>query len=128
MIFNIPLNKTFEEQMVVSDKDTASVYGSGLIEVFATPAMIALMEKTAMKSVLPYLPQGFGTVGTAVNIKHIKATPIGMKVICESKLEKIEGKKLVFFVKATDEKGEIGNGFHTRVIIETDTFMKNIKV
>lgn len=126
MEFKIKEGLSFEIEQVVTAKDTAAKYGSGLVEVFATPAMIALMEKTALNVVLPYLPDGFNTVGTAVNIKHIKATPVGMEVTCKATLKAIDGRKLVFDVIAFDEDGEIGNGSHSRYIIETAKFMEKL--
>lgn len=117
--------KGIEEQLV-SLKETASSYGSGLVEVYATPAMIALMEKTCFSSVLPYLPEGFGTVGTAVNIVHIKATPVGETVICESELIEVDKKRLVFYVTARDKNGEIGRGTHERFIIDVEKFMEKL--
>lgn len=111
-----------EQQLVVYD-DTAAKYGSGLVEVFATPAMIAMMEKTCLKSVIPFLPQGFGTVGTKVNIVHTKATPIGMTVTCNSKLIEVDRKRLVFEVICHDEEAEIGRGTHERFIIDVNKFM-----
>ncbi len=113
------------EQFVTKD-DTAAKYGSGLVEVFATPAMIALMEKTCLTSVLDYLNEGFNTVGTEVNIKHLKATPVGKKVICNSVLKNIEGKKLTFSVEAFDEDGKIGEGTHTRYLIDVKKFMEKL--
>jgi predicted thioesterase len=115
-----------EIEQIVKQEDTAAAYGSGLVEVFATPAMIALMENAAMKCVLPELPEGFNTVGTEVNIQHIKATPVGQKVTCKATLTEVEGRKLVFHVEAHDENGKIGMGSHTRFIINTEKFMSKL--
>ena len=115
-----------QEEKVILEK-TAAKYGSGLVEVYATPAMIALMEKTAMLSIIPYLPQGHGSVGTEVNIKHLKATPVGQIVSCESELIEVDGRKLVFKVAAKDEEGEIGHGTHTRFVIDTAKFMAKLQ-
>ena len=113
-------------EVVVSKDLTAAKYGSGLIEVFATPAMISIMESTAHTSVQKYLPDGFITLGIEVNIKHLKATPVGMKVNCESKLINVDGRKLTFEVNAYDEKGLIGTGLHVRFIVETKKFMDKL--
>ena len=118
--------KGYQEQKVEM-KDTAKTYGSGLVEVFATPAMIALMENTAHTSVNDFLPEGFATVGTHLNIEHSKATPLGKKVWCESVLESQEGKKLTFSVTAYDETGIIGKGMHERFIINVEKFMDKLK-
>lgn len=109
-------------ERIVSEQNTAKTMGSGTLDVFATPSMIALMEQTAYKSVEPYLEKGNGTVGTDLQIKHISATPIGMKVTCESELIEVDGRRLVFQVTAADEKGEIGGGKHERFIIQNDRF------
>lgn len=115
------------KERVVEFKNTASSYGSGLLEVLATPDMIGLMEHAAQISVQPFLPEGHGTVGTEVNIKHLKATTIGAKVYSKTKLIEIDGKKLVFEVSAYDEKDQIGIGTHTRYIINTDRFLEKLK-
>jgi fluoroacetyl-CoA thioesterase len=114
------------QEITVAQKDTASAYGSGLVEVFATPAMIALMENTAHQSVQPHLPDGHLTVGFEVNIRHLKATPVGAMVWAESELLKVEGKKLTFSVRAFDEGGEIGSGTHTRYIVHQQKFMSRL--
>jgi len=125
-MFNINTGITESKEMTVTQNDTASHYGSGLIEVFATPAMIGLMEGTAQQCAGKYLPEGFSTVGVEVNVKHIRATPVGMNVRCEAILKEVDGKKLFFEVNAWDEKGLIGAGTHTRYIIETKKFIEKI--
>jgi len=115
-----------ELHIVVAEKDTAARYGSGLIEVFATPAMIGLMEATAQQSVMPYLPAGSITLGTEVNVRHLKATPIGKKVVCYSDLRVVDGRRLEFNVQAFDEDGEIGCGTHTRFIVDKEKFMAKL--
>lgn len=128
MDFDIKEGISSKKEMYVTENDTASRLGSGNLDVFATPSMIALMENTSKDVVENILPSGFSTVGTEVSIKHIKATPLGMKVSCEAKLEKVEGKKLLYKVEAWDEKGKIGEGTHTRYIINLKDFMNKIKL
>lgn len=122
---NVGIKGQLEEKVIY--ENTAAKFGSGLVEVYATPAMITLMEKTAMLSVLPHLPQGFNTVGTEVNVKHLKASPLGHTIRCESELIEVDGRKLVFKVFAKDDEGDIGHGTHTRFIIETEKFMAKLK-
>lgn len=124
MDFNIKAGLRHKTEKVVKANDTASEFGSGLVEVFATPSMIALMENTSYECVQEKLPRGYGTVGFEVNIRHVKATPVGMKVICESELVEVENKRLTFGVKAWDEEGEIGFGTHVRYIINQEKFME----
>lgn len=113
-----------EASMTVTQQDTASAVGSGGLSVFATPAMIALMEKTAMRSVAPYLEGGQGTVGTALTVKHTAATPVGMAVRCQSELTAVEGRKLTFHVEAFDAEGSIGTATHERFIIDNERFLQ----
>jgi predicted thioesterase len=110
------------QEVMVSAENTAKTMGSGTLDVFATPAMIALMEKTAWESVQPQLDEGSGTVGTSLQVKHVAATPVGMKVTCESELVKVDGRALTFSVKAYDEAGLIGEGEHERFIVFNDKF------
>lgn len=114
-------------EIIVSDNDTATKYGSGTINVFATPAMISLMENTALNLVQKYLPDNFTTVGTEVSVKHLRATAVGKKVSCKSELIEVDGKKLVFRVEANDNEGIIGKGTHTRFVIEIEKFMSKLK-
>ncbi|MFC2111232.1 thioesterase family protein [Bacteroidota bacterium] len=113
--------------IIVSENDTAIHYGSGSIEVFASPAMISLMENTAMNLVQKYLPNNFTTVGTEVSVEHLRATAVGRKVNCMSKLIDVDGRKLVFQVEAKDDKGLIGKGTHTRFVIDINKFMSRVK-
>ncbi len=115
-----------EKSVVVTQELTAEAAGSGLLPVYATPSMIALMEKTCAESVAPYLKEGEGTVGIAVDIRHVSATPVGMTVRCESELKEVSKNKLVFEVSAYDEKGLIGNGTHKRAIINNEAFMAKL--
>lgn len=109
-------------ELTVTEEIAAKNVGSGTLMVFATPAMIALMEKTAWESVQPELEEGSGTVGTALNVKHVAATPMGMKVTCETELIKVEGRALTFSIKAYDETGLIGEGTHERFVVYNEKF------
>ncbi len=113
------------KQTMTSDRsNTAKTMGSGTLDVFATPAMIALMEKTAWASVLPHLEPGQGTVGIRVNVTHDAPTPLGMTITCESELVEIDGRRLVFEVTATDGQDVIGKGRHERFIITDEKFQE----
>ena len=109
-------------EIIVTEEKTAKAMGSGELNVFATPAMIALMENTAYTSVAAQLEPGQGTVGTLMNVKHVAATPVGMKVVCETKLIEIDRRRLVFAVTASDEAGLIGEGVHERFIVDNAKF------
>ena len=113
---------TGKREILVTEKVTAKAMGSGELDVFATPAMIALAEETAWRSVSGELEPGQGTVGTRLEIDHLSATPIGMKVTCETELIAIDRRKLTFRVEICDEAGPVGCGTHERYIVENEKF------
>jgi len=117
---------SFEQSITVETKDTAKTWGSGNLDVFATPAMVGLMENTALKCIAEYIEEGNDTVGIEINTQHIKATKVGMTVTCQAKLINVDGRKLSFDIKAWDEVGDIGFSKHTRFIIETEKFLKRL--
>lgn len=117
---------TGEARTTVTDTNTAAAVGSGGIAVFSTPMMIALMEQAAMLAAQPHLAEGESTVGTLVNIQHTAATPVGMQVRAEARLEAVEGRRLVFSVTAYDEREQIGTGTHERFVIGMDRFMSRV--
>lgn len=118
----LELGMTGHQELVVTEELTAKAMGSGELRVFATPAMLALMEKTAYQSVADALEEGSGSVGTMVSLTHSAASPVGMKVICDSKLTAMDGRKLTFEIEARDTAGVIGKATHERFIIYNDKF------
>lgn len=111
-----------QRETIVTKENTAAGIGSGSLEVFSTPMMILLMEESCFMSVNDILEEGFTTVGTCVNVKHLSATPLGMKVVIKSELIKVDGRALTFKVEAYDEKGLIGEGIHERFIVNNEKF------
>lgn len=112
-----------EASVAVNDSNTAVAYGSGGVSVFATPAMIGLMEKAALTSVDPLLEVGMTTVGTRIDVQHLAATPIGMNVVAVSELVEVEGKRLLFRVEARDDLELVGRGSHERYIVPMQKFL-----
>ncbi len=110
-------------ETVVVQENTAQAAGSGLVPVFATPWMIALMENAAVQAVQSALAEDEGTVGTRLDVTHDAATPIGMKVWAEAEVTSVEGRKLTFTVTACDEAGRIGGGTHERFVIKPEKFL-----
>ena len=109
--------------LVVEHKDTAAVYGSGALEVFATPAIIALMEKTCLESVADKIGEGNTTVGIAVNIKHLKASPVGSTIRCDAEITEVDRRRLVFEVKCFEGETLVGEGIHERFVVDSEKFM-----
>lgn len=124
MEFNLKEGMIGEVERIVSKKDTAAEFGSGEVLVFSTPMMIGIMENAALKAVDTYLPDDYATVGIHLDVKHLAATPVGMKVRAKAELIEIKGKKLKFKIEAFDEKEIIGEGYHSRYIINTPEFIK----
>jgi len=115
-----------EKRIVVTEEYTAKHLGSGNVMVLATPAMIMLMERTALSSVDPLLPVGQRTVGTWLDVKHLAATPLGMTVRIHTELLEVEGRRLKFRVEAFDDVEKVGEGLHERFIINVDKFQKKL--
>lgn len=108
---------------IVTEERTAAQVGSGSLPVYATPMMVALIEEAAWKSVQDQLEDGQGSVGIQMDVAHLSATPLGMKVWAETEVTAVEGRKLTFAVKAFDEAGLIGEGVHQRFVVDNDKFL-----
>ncbi|GHV45547.1 thioesterase [Spirochaetia bacterium] len=129
MDFNaiLPIGLRAEKAETVSNDNTAESWGSGGLPVYATPAMIALMEGAAAAAVQDKLPAGWSTVGTELNVKHLSASPLGAAVKAAGELLEIDGRRLRFKVEALDGAGKIGEGFHERFIVENERFLQKIQ-
>ena len=117
---------TYTSTLVVSDEHVAAMMGSGDLHVFATPAMVALMENAAMKAVADHLPEGSTTVGAMIHTSHVKPSPIGDTITTTAVLKEVEGRKLTFFIKAEDSKEVIGEAEHVRYIVDREKFLSKL--
>lgn len=113
----------FESTAIVGEENTAAALGSGDMAVFATPAMVALMENAAMLCVADHIAEGSATVGTAISTSHVKASPVGATIRAEAELTEVDGRRLEFVVRAYDERGLIGEGRHTRFVVDRERFL-----
>ena len=113
-------------EIVVGTRDTAHHVGSGRIKVLATPVMVMLLEEAALNAVEDFLPAGYQTVGTRLDISHTAATPVGMRVTATAEITEVAGRKLTFRVWADDEIERIGEGTHERIIVEVERFDKRV--
>jgi len=109
-------------EIVVGTRDTAPHVGSGKIGVLATPVMVNLMEAAALQAVERYMPPGFQTVGTHLDVRHFAATPVGMTVRASAELTRVEGRTLIFRLDAADDREPVGEGVHERLIINVERF------
>jgi len=110
----------------VTPEVTASAVGSGLVPVFATPRLVALVEMAAVHALDGYLADGDTTVGTRIELSHLAATPVGMHVRAEAALERVEGRLLTFRVAAWDNREQIGEGLHVRAVVARDRFLAKV--
>ena len=115
-----------ELEYIVTNNDTAKTVGSGTLEVLATPRLVALVENVAMSLVQENLEDGKTTVGAKVDVSHIAATPVGMKINIVAKVVKVDGRRIVFYITAYDEKEKILEGIHERCIITVEKFVERV--
>jgi fluoroacetyl-CoA thioesterase len=118
---------TGEIERTVVDTDTAAQWGSGLVPVFSTPALVGLMEGAAVAALEGCLPPGQTTVGTHIDVHHLAATPVGMQVRARADLTGVEGRKLVFKIQAWDESELIGEAGHERFIVDEARFLGRLQ-
>lgn len=118
---------TGRTELVVGEEHTAPRVGSGLVHVLATPVMINLFEAAALDAIEQLLPPGYQSLGTILNVRHIAATPVGMRVVAVARTLRIEGRTVFFSVEAHDEKELIGDGTHERVVVNVEKFDQRVK-
>lgn len=116
-----------QSRTTVCEANTAAAMGSGDMPVFATPAMVALMENAAMLAVAPELPEGAATVGAEMNVSHIKPSGLGAEIVASAVVTAVEGRKITFNVGAHDADGMIGEGTHVRFIVDRERFLAKLK-
>ena len=121
------LGLSYTSTTIVSNTNTALTLGSGDMDVFATPAMVALMENAAMNAVAPHLEQGQTTVGTEITTTHIKASALGATITATAILTAVDGRKQTFSVTAREGDTLIGTGTHTRFVVDRERFMSKLK-
>ena len=116
-----------QSRTTVCEANTAAAMGSGDMPVFATPAMVALMENAAMLAVAPGVPEGAATVGAEMNVSHIKPSGLGAEIVASAVVTAVEGRKITFNVGARDAEGMIGEGTHVRFIVDRERFLAKLK-
>jgi len=123
----LAIGQTATVSTTVTDKNTAKAAGSGSLDVFATPMMVALMEKAACECLAHNLETTQASVGTQINVAHTAASPLGAIIKATATIAAVDGRKISFTVTACDELNEIGNGTHERFIVDSDRFMKKLE-
>lgn len=124
---NLTTELSYEKTMVSEAKHSAISYGSGLVDVFSTPAMIAFMEQTCNELLNQYIETTETSVGIEICVKHLKATPIGDKITCYANITEIVKNKITFKVEAYDSNGKIGEGIHKRAVVNKEMFLEELK-
>lgn len=118
---------TGSSELVVAEEHTAPRIGSGRVHVLATPVMINLFEAAALEAIERLLPPGHQSLGTVLNVRHIAATPVGMRVTAMAEVTGVEGRSVRFRVEARDEKDLIGDGTHERVVVNVAKFDERVQ-
>ncbi len=118
---------TGEAERVVTEEWSAPAIGSGTVPVLATPALVALMEGAAVRALEGRLPAGQTSVGVRIDVRHLAATPIGMRVRARATLVAAEGRRLTFQIEAWDEVEKVGEALHERVVVDTGRFMERVR-
>lgn len=116
-----------ELEITVSEADTATRWGSGLVPVYSTPALVGLMESASVKTLEDCLPEDQTTVGGHIDIHHLAATPVGMRVRARAELTAVEGRKLTFKIEAWDDTEKVGEALHERFLIDTQKFVAKVQ-
>lgn len=127
IVLNIPIGANGTATLIVADEHTAPSVGSGLIRVLATPVMINLIEAAALAACEKLLPSGHQSLGTRLDVSHIAATPVGMRVTATAVVSRIDGRHIFFNVSARDEYDLIGEGVHDRVVVDVARFDKRVQ-
>src|SRR5688572_32762305 len=109
-------------EVVVDRKDTAAHVGSGVVQVLATPVVINLFESAALRAIEHLLPAGYQSLGTRLDVRHVAATPVGMRVTATAEVMQVDGRTVLFKLTASDEKERIGDGTHERVVVNVAKF------
>jgi predicted thioesterase len=123
----VPAGSIGRHEIVVGEEHTAPEIGSGKVQVLATPVMVNLMEAAALSAAEHHLPPGHQSLGTRLDIRHIAATPVGMRVVATAEVVSVDGRLITFRVEARDERELIGDGTHERVVVNVERFDRRVQ-
>jgi fluoroacetyl-CoA thioesterase len=123
----IPVGVKGEAMCLVNEENTAEKFASGAVPVFGTPALVALIEQAAINALLSYIPEGYTTVGTRIDLEHLAASPLGMKINAVAKLTEIDGRRLIFKAEAFDDIEKVGEAIHVRFAVNLERFVEKAK-